>query len=92
MMVGSASLTSFTLGGTNNSFGTAFGTASVTIDGATTTNPVQVSGFDGTRLMPAEGDQFGLAVYAVGANPMTDSPVYYVNEVLTKGNVTTTTP
>jgi hypothetical protein len=71
---------------TNNSRGRFQGFATVTIDGATTTNPFTVQGIDGDRLTPAASDQFTLKVYAPGSNPATASPLYQVSGTLASGN------
>ncbi len=64
------------IGGTNNSQGWFQGTATVTVDGVTTTNPFYVAATDGDRLTPAADDFLTLKVYAPGADPSTTSPIY----------------
>lgn len=63
------------INGTNNSHGLFQGTANVTVDGVTTTNPIRVDGIDGD-LLSGPQDHFLLTVYAPGADPNTASPIY----------------
>jgi fibronectin type 3 domain-containing protein len=71
---------------TNNSRGRFQGTATVTIDGITTTNPFTVEGIDGDRQTPTGDDQVVVKMYAPGANPTTATPIYQVSGSLTHGN------
>jgi hypothetical protein len=59
-----------------NSRGRAQGTATVTIDGITTTNPFTLEVVDGDRMSPAQEDHVLLKVYATDANPTTASSLY----------------
>jgi fibronectin type 3 domain-containing protein len=70
----------------NNSRGRFQGTATVTIDGVTTTNPFTVEGIDGDRLTPAGNDRFLLRIYAPGASPDASNPIYQASGSLPKGN------
>ncbi len=83
----STSIAWMVVSGTNNSQATIQGTATLTIDGTTTTNPFRIIATDGARLNPATADQFELEIYAPGANPNTASPIYILNDPLTNGNV-----
>ena len=87
MTVDSTSIDWLVISGTNNSQATTQGTASVTIDGTTTTNPFRVVATDGNLLAPATSDTFELQIFAAGANPNTASPLYLLSEPLTGGNV-----
>ncbi len=71
---------------TNNSRGRFQGTASVTVDGVTTTNPFTVEGIDGDRLTPATDDHFTFKVYAPGADAATATPIYQVSGATAKGH------
>jgi hypothetical protein len=73
--------------GTNNAQATIQGTATLTIDGTTTTNPFRVIATDGSLLTPASVDQFELEIYAPGADPNSAQPIYFLNEPLGNGNV-----
>jgi hypothetical protein len=70
----------------NNSRGRFQGSATINVDGVTTTNPFTVEGIDGDRLTPATDDHFLLKIYAVGADPGTSPPIYQASGYLTKGN------
>jgi fibronectin type 3 domain-containing protein len=71
---------------TNNSRGRFQGTATVVVDGVSTTNPVTVEGIDGDRLTPAADDRITVKIYAPGANPATASPTFQVSGALARGN------
>jgi hypothetical protein len=71
---------------TNDSRGRFQGSATVIIDGASSTHPFTVEGIDGQRLSPATSDYFVLKIYATGANPATASPIYRVSGYLNKQN------
>jgi hypothetical protein len=71
---------------TNNSRGRFQGTATITIDGSTTSNPFTVEGIDGGRLTPSSNDRFTLKIYAAGADPSTASPIYQVSAALATVN------
>ena len=71
---------------TNNSRGRFQGTATVTIDGVSTTNPFILEGIDGDRLTPAADDHLLIKIYASGANPATGNPIYHVSGTLARGN------
>ncbi|WP_275413997.1 Ig-like domain-containing protein [Catellatospora chokoriensis] len=71
---------------TNNSRGRFQGTATVTVDGVTTTNPFTVEGVDGDRLTPATDDRFVLRIYAPGASPTGATALYQASGSLAKGN------
>jgi hypothetical protein len=71
---------------TNNSRGRFQGTAAITIDGVSTTNPFTVEGIDGDRLTPATNDHIAIKIYACGANPTTANPIYQVSGTLARGN------
>jgi len=77
-----------TIGGTNNSQGWFQGTATVTVDGVTTTNPFYVAAVDGDRTNPTTNDFLTLKVYAPGADPTTALPIYQASGsiVLNSGN------
>lgn len=70
----------------NNSRGRFQGTATITTDGVTTSNPFTVEGIDGDRLAPAANDQFTVKIYLSGADPVTATPIYQVSASLAKGN------
>jgi hypothetical protein len=65
-----------TVSGTNSSSGSFQATATVTVDGVVTVNPVRVDVVDGDRLGGGAVDTFVMKVYAVGANPNVDAPIY----------------
>jgi hypothetical protein len=71
---------------TDNSRGRFQGTATVTIDGVSTTNPFIVEGIDGDRLNPATDDHIIIKIYTPGANPATANPIYQVSGTLARGN------
>src|SRR5262249_47427300 len=71
---------------TNSSRGRFQGTATVTADGVTTTNPFTMEGIDGDRLPPPHNHRLPLKIYAPGANPATATPLYQISGTLTKGN------
>ncbi len=75
------------INGTNNAVATIQGTATLTIDGVTTTNPFRAVATDGSLLSPQTTDQFQLLIYAPGANPNTAQPIYSINAPLVKGNI-----
>ncbi|MEV6239186.1 carboxypeptidase-like regulatory domain-containing protein [Lentzea sp. NPDC051838] len=58
------------------------GTASVTVDGATTTNRFSVEGTDGDRLSPAQADQLVMTVYAADGSTV----LYRASGAMPKGN------
>jgi hypothetical protein len=87
MSVTTKSISSFYVFGTNNASAAIQGTATVTVDGVTTTNPFRVIATDGKLLNPEASDHFGIFIWAPGANPNTDQPLYYMNQPLTNGNV-----
>jgi hypothetical protein len=72
--------------GTNNSHGRFQGTATVTVDGVTTTNTFTVDGVDGDRLTPASDDHITVKIYAPGADPTTAAPLYQASGSIGKGN------
>lgn len=72
--------------GTNNSHGRFQGTATVTVDGITTTNPFTVDGTDGDRLTPTTDDHITVKIYAPGADPTTAAPLYQASGTIRKGN------
>jgi hypothetical protein len=73
--------------GTNQSEGIFQGSATVTVDGVTTTNPYKVVATDSTKL-GSGNDHLQLLVYAVGANPSTASPIYKISDDVSKGGIT----
>jgi virginiamycin B lyase len=75
------------INGTNNAQATVQGTATLTIDGVTTTNPFRIITTDGSLLNPQTTDQFELDIYAPNANPNTAQPIYHISDPLAKGNV-----
>ena len=75
-----------TTGGTNNSQGWFQGTAQVTVDGVTTTNPFWVTGTDGSRLTPSTSNYLLLRIYAPGADPSTATPIYQASGTMTSKN------
>ncbi len=75
-----------TTGGTNSSQGWFQGTAQVTVDGVTTTNPFWVTGIDGSRVTPATSNYLLLKVYAPGANPSTATPIYQASGTMASKN------
>ena len=81
------SITWMVINGTNNSVATIQGTATLTIDGTTTTNPFRVITIDGLLLNPQTTDHFELDIYAPNANPNTAQPIYHLSNPLAKGNV-----
>ncbi len=83
----SKAIARFYVFGTNNASAAAQGMATVTVDGVTTTNPFRVIATDGRLVSSKTKDQFGIFIWAPGANPNTDQPLYYMNEPLTNGNV-----
>jgi hypothetical protein len=66
----------FTVGGTNNSQGWFQGTATLVVDGVTTTNTFVVTGIDGSKLNPAQSNYLQLKIYAPGASPSAAAPLY----------------
>jgi streptogramin lyase len=72
--------------GTNNSQGEFQGTATVTVDGVTTTNPFTVSGIDGSRLPQPTDNSLVVRVYAPGANPATATPIYQASGSMSSNN------
>ncbi|GIH03411.1 hypothetical protein Rhe02_14780 [Rhizocola hellebori] len=70
---------------TNSSRGRFQGTATVTTDGATTSNVFTVEGIDGDRLSSAD-DHFLLKIFAANTNPDTATPLYQASGSLAKGN------
>lgn len=74
--------------GVNNSTGIFQGTATLDIDGAISTVLIRVTGVDGELLSPTSTDRFQLQVFAQGANPNTDFPIYNVNATnIERGNI-----
>jgi len=71
---------------TNNSRGRFQGTAAITIDGSTTSNPFTVEGIDGGRLTPSTSDRFTVKIYAPGSDPATATPIYQVSAILATPN------
>jgi hypothetical protein len=76
----------------NKSHGTADATATLTVDGVTTTNPIRVDGIDGSRLAIPGTDHYLIKIYATGANPNTAQPIYQASGALVKGNVRIVAP
>jgi hypothetical protein len=74
------------INGTNNSHGLFQGSASLSVDGTTTTNPFRVDGVDGDLLGGGSQDHFLLTVYATGANPNTAAPIYKASGNVGIGN------
>ncbi len=72
--------------GTNNSQGEFEGTATVTVDGVTTSNPFIVTGIDGSLLTPSTNDSLVLKVYASGADPSSATPIYQASGSMTSHN------
>ncbi|HEU4967212.1 MAG TPA: carboxypeptidase-like regulatory domain-containing protein [Candidatus Saccharimonadales bacterium] len=83
----SRNISQFYVFGASNATAAAQGTATVTVDGITTTNTFRVVATDGKLLNPQTNDQFGIFIWAPGANPDTDQPLYFMNEPLANGNV-----
>lgn len=74
--------------GTNNSIGIFQGTATVKVDGATSTVLFRVTGRDGERVDPTATDQFQLQVFNSTDNPNTATPLYVVNSAdIARGNI-----
>jgi probable HAF family extracellular repeat protein len=73
--------------GDDNSQGTIQGVATVTIDGVTTTNTFRLIGLDGALLTPQANDNITIQIFAPGDNPNTASPIYHINDVITKGSI-----
>jgi hypothetical protein len=61
---------------TNNSRGRFQGTATIVVDGTTSTNPFTIEGIDGDRLTPTTADHLTLKIYAPDADPSTATPAY----------------
>lgn len=72
--------------GNQQSRGIFQGTASVEVDGVTTTNLFRVTAIDGTQLDPMVDDTFTLTIYAPGADANT-SPIYQVSQPIERGNI-----
>lgn len=75
------------INGDNNSVATIQGSATLTIDGTTTTSPFRVIVLDGRLLDPSVGDNVEIQIFAPGADPNTAQPLYIVNEPVGNGNV-----
>jgi hypothetical protein len=73
--------------GTNNSEGVFQGTATLTVDGVTSTVTFRVTGLDGIRLSPTSLDHFTMYVYAAGDDPNTATPIYQVSDDVDRGNI-----
>ncbi|WP_203915246.1 beta strand repeat-containing protein [Rhizocola hellebori] len=71
---------------TNNSRGRFQGTATLIVDGVSTTNPFTVEGIDGDRLPGNVDDHVTVKVFAPGANPATAAALYQASGSITKGN------
>lgn len=84
----SKSISQFYVFGTNNASAGFEGTGTLTVDGTTTTNQFRVIVTDGKLLGSKSGDQFGIYIWAPGANPSTTQPQYFLNKSLPNGNVT----
>ncbi len=85
--VDSTSVDWLVINGNNNFQATIQGTASVTVDGTTTTNAFRVVATDGHLLNPGASDTFEILIFSPGASPYSASPLYTFYEPLTSGNV-----
>jgi hypothetical protein len=73
--------------GTNNSEGDFQGTGSLAVDGTNSNAVFRVMGLDGTRLNTTSIDHFTLLIYAEGASPAIDEPIYKVPADVVRGNI-----
>jgi hypothetical protein len=73
--------------GQNDSEGIFEGVANLRVDGVLSTAVFRVTGLDGGRLNPTSPDHFMLKIYAEGANPNTDTPMYQVSSEVARGNI-----
>jgi hypothetical protein len=87
LSMNAANITWLVVDGANQSEGIFQGSAILTIDGVTTTNPFRVTALDGTRLSPTSTDHIMLAVYAPGADPNTAAPIYHTVQDIERGNI-----
>jgi hypothetical protein len=44
-------------------------------------------GLDGALLTPQANDNITIQIFAPGDNPNTASPIYHINDVITKGSI-----
>jgi len=83
----STSIAWLVISGTNNSQGTIQGTATLTVDGVTTSNPFKLAGIDGALLNPQTNDTFTIQIFAPGASPNTATPMYHMSVNIVKGSI-----
>lgn len=82
-----SSIAWLTTQGENNSTGVFQGTATLTVDGATSNTLFRLTGLDSERLNAISDDHLTLKIYAQNANPNTDTPLYQVNAEVLRGNI-----
>jgi hypothetical protein len=75
----------FALSGTNSSQGVFQGTATLTIDGSSSTVSYTVQAVDGDRLAPTQQDSFVMKVYPLDSDAQTTIPLYQVAADFTPG-------
>ncbi len=80
-----ASIAWMVMSGTNSSQGQIQGNANMNVDGVLTSNPFTVQAIDGNRLSPTQDDYVTLRVFAPGANPATDIPIYQASGYMNSG-------
>ncbi|HSX17318.1 MAG TPA: carboxypeptidase-like regulatory domain-containing protein [Patescibacteria group bacterium] len=73
--------------GTNQSEGIFQGTATLTIDGVTTTVTFRVTALDGDRFNPTTTDHFAIKIYAQNADPNTAAPLYQMSDDVGQGDI-----
>lgn len=73
---------SLNINGTSSSRGTYQGTATMLVDGNSSTVVFRVQARDGDRLDPGAPDAFTLQIYPSGSNPAVDAPMYQVSAQL----------
>lgn len=74
--------------GNNNSTGIFQGTATMQLDGQTSTVAFRVTGVDGERLDATSLDRFQIEIFAPGADPNTATPLYKVSSTnIARGNI-----
>jgi hypothetical protein len=73
--------------GASQSEGIFQGTASMVVDGMSTTNPFRITAVDGTRLDASSPDHLTLRIYAPGANPDSATPLYQLSQPVVRGNI-----
>jgi hypothetical protein len=81
-------VSAFQLHGQNYSKAKVVGTATVTIDGATTSRPFVLELTDGNRINSNTLDSYTLRIYESGANPDTADAQYHVSKNIPRSNIT----